>query len=233
MKLREIKDKLLNDRLYQGAIYGVLGTLAVEFVILLIIFVFRALPDSWERELRKEQRQELRQERRKAREQDAGKSRKTAEVQLPAAENPAVGTASAPADSVLEIYEYNIPISRYRKVEGSIRRGEFFSTLMTRLGASQNDIYALDAKSRGVFDMRQIKVGYHYHAYYAPGEPDTLAYVVYEKDNTSYVVFSLRDSLSVQVFEKDITSVTDYVESSMRALRPCWPYPWRTYTPGA
>ena len=90
MKLREIKDKLLNDRLYQGAIYGVLGTLAVEFVILLIIFVFRALPDSWERELRKEERQELRQERRQAREQDAGKSRKTAEVQLPAA---------APADA--------------------------------------------------------------------------------------------------------------------------------------
>lgn len=216
MKLREIKDKLLNDRLYQGAIYGVLGTLAVEFVILLIIFVFRALPDSWERELRKEQRQELRQERRKAREQDAGKSRKTAEVQLPAAENPAVGTAAAPADSIQEIYEYNIPISRYRKVEGSIRRGEFFSTLMTRLGASQNDIYALDAKSKGVFDMRQIKVGYHYHAYYAPGEPDTLAYVVYEKDNTSYVVFSLRDSLSVQVFGKDITSETDYVEVEIK-----------------
>lgn len=206
MKLREIKDKLLNDRLYQGAIYGVLGTLAVEFVILLIIFVFRALPDSWERELRKEQRQELRQERRQAREQDM--------------EIPAVGTAEAeavaPADSVQEIYEYNIPISRYRKVEGSIRRGEFFSTLMTRLGASQNDIYALDAKSRGVFDMRQIKVGYHYHAYYALGEPDTLAYVVYEKDNTSYVVFSLRDSLSVQVFEKDITSVTDYVEVEIK-----------------
>ena len=122
----------------------------------------------------------------------------------------------APADSVQEIYEYNIPISRYRKVEGSIRRGEFFSTLMTRLGASQSDIYALDAKSKGVFDMRQIKVGYHYHAYYAPGEPDTLAYVVYEKDNTSYVVFSLRDSLSVQVFEKDITSVTDYVEVEIK-----------------
>lgn len=203
----------MTDRLFKGVMYGIVGTLAVEFVILLIIFAFRALPDSYEREVRKEERQELREERRMLREQNAVKTRKTAEASAAAAESQAAGAEDyAPADSAQEVYEYNIPISRYRKVEGSIRRGEFFSTLMTRLGASQGDIYALDAKSKGVFDMRQIKVGYHYHAYYAPGEPDTLAYVVYEKDNASYVVFSLRDSLSVQVFEKDISKVVDYVE---------------------
>ena len=187
---------MLSDRIFKGAVYGVLGTLAIEFIILLIIFSIRALPDRSVREARQEERRELRQER---------KDIETGGVN---------GSAEVPqeADSVSEVYEYNIPISRFRKVEGSIRRGEFFSTLMTRLGASQSDIYALDAKSKGVFDMRQIKVGYHYHAYYAPGEPDTLAYVVYEKDNASYVVFSLRDSLSVQVFEKDITSEIDYVE---------------------
>ena len=196
MKIQELKDKLLSDRIFKGVVYGVLGTLAIEFIILLIIFSIRALPDRSVREARQEERRELRQER---------KDIETGGVN---------GSAEVPqeADSVSEVYEYNIPISRFRKVEGSIRRGEFFSTLMTRLGASQSDIYALDAKSKGVFDMRQIKVGYHYHAYYAPGEPDTLAYVVYEKDNASYVVFSLRDSLSVQVFEKDITSEIDYVE---------------------
>ena len=186
----------MSDRIFKGVVYGVLGTLAIEFIILLIIFSIRALPDRSVREARQEERRELRQER---------KDIETGGVN---------GSAEVPqeADSVSEVYEYNIPISRFRKVEGSIRRGEFFSTLMTRLGASQSDIYALDAKSKGVFDMRQIKVGYHYHAYYAPGEPDTLAYVVYEKDNASYVVFSLRDSLSVQVFEKDIASEIDYVE---------------------
>lgn len=199
MKIPELKDKLQNDRLFKGIAYGVLGTLALEFIILLLIFALRALPDSCERGIRREERRELRKERRAVR--AAGPQEAVAEAVVPP------DTAA-----VEEIYEYNIPISEYRKTEGTIRRGEFFSTLMTRLGASQSDIYALDAKSKGVFDMRQIKVGYHYHAYYAPGEPDTLAYVVYEKDNTSYVVFSLRDSLSVQVFEKDITSVTDYVE---------------------
>ena len=204
MKLPELKDKLLSDRLFKGIVCGVIGTLAVEFLILSIIFAFRALPDAADRELRKEEKLELRQERRMAREQRKALRH---EHGTETADTCAQDTLSA-----AEVYEYNIPISRFRKVEGNIRRGEFFSTLMTRLGASQNDIYALDAKSKGVFDMRQIKVGYHYHAYYAPGEPDTLAYVVYEKDNSSYVVFSLLDSLSVNVYEKDIAVETDYVE---------------------
>ena len=143
MKIPELKDKLQNDRLFKGIAYGVLGTLALEFIILLLIFALRALPDSSERGIRREERRELRKERRAVR---------------AAGPQEAVAEAVAPPDTaaVEEIYEYNIPISEYRKTEGTIRRGEFFSTLMTRLGASQSDIYALDAKSKGVFDMRQI-----------------------------------------------------------------------------
>lgn len=193
MKFQEIKDKLLTNSLLKGVVYGALGTLALELVILLIVFAFRA---------------------------GSGVSAEDTAEGMPPERGEVPVPEVAPGDGdtldAVPVYEYNIPISDYRKVEGSIRRGEFFSTLMTRLGASQADIYALDAKSRGVFDMRQIKVGYHYHAYYVPGEPDTLAYVVYEKDNASYVLFSLRDSLSVQVFEKDITKVTDYVEVDIK-----------------
>ena len=183
----------MTNSLLKGVVYGVLGTLALELVILLIVFAFRA---------------------------GSGVSAEDTAEGMPPERGEVPVPEVAPGDGdtldAVPVYEYNIPISDYRKVEGSIRRGEFFSTLMTRLGASQADIYALDAKSRGVFDMRQIKVGYHYHAYYVPGEPDTLAYVVYEKDNASYVLFSLRDSLSVQVFEKDITKVTDYVEVDIK-----------------
>ena len=183
----------MTNSLLKGVVYGGLGTLALELVILLIVFAFRA---------------------------GSGVSAEDTAEGMPPERGEVPVPEVAPGDGdtldAVPVYEYNIPISDYRKVEGSIRRGEFFSTLMTRLGASQADIYALDAKSRGVFDMRQIKVGYHYHAYYVPGEPDTLAYVVYEKDNASYVLFSLRDSLSVQVFEKDITKVTDYVEVDIK-----------------
>lgn len=195
MKFGEIKDKLLSDRLFKGVAIGALAVLAIEFVILSAVYLARSLHDP-----------------------DGGRvpsGRIEAAAQRNTDSVHGLQDGVAAEDTVCgggEVYEYNIPVSKYRKVEGSIRSGEFFSTLMTRLGASQNDIYALDAKSKGVFDMRQIRVGNHYHAYYLPGDPDTLAYVVYEKDNTSYVLFGMEDTLSVCVYEKNIVKETDYVE---------------------
>lgn len=171
MKLRVIKDKLLEDSVLKGVIYGVLGTLSIEFIILLMIFIFRSMPDSAEREIRRMEREELRQERReyKARKGVRNGKRSPLVRNCPVRPNRTGKAGEITAGNQdADVYEYNIPISEFRKEEGSIRRGEFFSTLMTRLGASQSDIYALDSKSKGVFDMRQIKVGNHYHAYYIP-----------------------------------------------------------------
>lgn len=110
------------------------------------------------------------------------------------------------------VYEYGIPIALYDKEEGTVRKGDFFSTVMSRLGVSQADIYALDTKAKGVFDMRQFKVGNHYHAYYSKDEQRRLAYLVYEKDRTSYVLFTLNGEFAVEVFSKDIATELDYVE---------------------
>ncbi len=111
-----------------------------------------------------------------------------------------------------DIYEYGISIAEYDTEEGSIRNGEFFSTLMTRLGVSQNQIYNITNKAKGIFDMRQIKVGNMYHAFFTKDEAHSLAYLVYEKDKLSYVLFSVKDSLYVQVHERDVQTVIDYVE---------------------
>lgn len=193
MNFQEIKDRVLTDRMFKGIVIGVLSSLAVSIIILLAVTVFRPSPGQVP---------------------VAGQDAEDVDVRTQPQSGD--GEEDDAAESLTDgIYEYGVPLSKYRKVEGNIRRGEFFSTLMTRLGASQEDIYALDVKSKGVFDMRQIKVGYHYHAYYLPGEPDTLAQVVYEKDNASYVVFTLVDSLSVTVHEKDIVSEIDYVEVSI------------------
>ena len=170
MNFQELKERVLTDRLFKGVMIG-------ELLILIIVWIVRLIPAP------------------------SGREAAIPDADPSCPEQNVAARADKRAETVSEgeVYEYGIPLSRYRKVEGNIRKGEFFSTLMTRLGASQSDIYALDALSKGVFDMRQMKVGYHYHAYYLPGEPDTLAQVVYEKDNASYVVFTLRDSLSVRV----------------------------------
>lgn len=110
------------------------------------------------------------------------------------------------------IFEYGLPISEYDIEEGKIGRGEFFSTLMERLGVTQKDAYTLSEIAKRKFDLRQIKVGYSYHAFYTKDEERSLAYLVYEKDKRSYVLFSLKDSMYVDVHEKDIKTVINFAE---------------------
>ncbi len=195
MNFRTILDKVLSDRLFRGVLIGICATLALELIIYLTVLICGAC-----------------QERRQARGYDCTED--VSEVETRTEKVPVVSVANeenAPSAED-DISEYTISVDRFESVEGSIRKGEFFSTLMTRLGASQSDIYALDGLARGVFDMRQIKVGYPYHAYYTRDDARELAYLVYEKDNSSYVLFTLLDTLKVEVFEKDIQRVIDYVE---------------------
>lgn len=126
---------------------------------------------------------------------------------------------SSPADfsgfDNFEGAEAQFSYENYDVVDGKVKSGDYFSTLMSRLGASQSDIYQLDQKAKGVFDMRLLKVGYPYHAYYSKGESGRLAHLVYEQDNLSYVVFSLEDSLSVHSYKKNVKTAIDYVEVSI------------------
>ncbi len=211
MNFRGILDKVLNDRMFKGVLIGVGATLALEIIIYLAILVCGACREGREvpagytdcAELQSVQESENVQVDRIAAE----------EGQI--ADSVEVLSAEDAGQNEDVVSEYSISVSDFESVEGSIRKGEFFSTLMTRLGASQSDIYTLDALAKGVFDMRQIKAGYPYHAYYTGDDARKLAYLVYEKDNTSYVLFTLLDTLKVEVFGKDIRKMVDYVEVSI------------------
>ncbi len=211
MNIRNILDKVLSDRLYKGLLAGVGLTLLLELFIYIAVIVFSG-DSSYRSKVCEEDSIELKEVTSSEHTEVVPdkKKRKKKDMRADYTLNMTVEDVN---DG--EIYEYSIPVDKFEKAEGSIRRGEFFSTLMTRLGASQSDIYALDALAKGIFDMKQIKVGYHYHAYYTKDEARDLAYMVYEKDNASYVLFTLLDTLKVEVFEKDIRKVVDYAEVSI------------------
>ncbi len=189
MNIRDILDKILKDRLFKGVLIGVGATFALALIVYLVVILCKTAPV---------------EEVESVDTVDAVCVEDTVEVQQ---------AQTIAADGAVS--EYSIPVDQFESVDGTIRKGEFFSTLMARLGASQTDIYALDGLAKGVFDMRQIKVGYPYHAFYTRDDARRLAYLVYEKDNTSYVRFTLVDSLKVEVFEKDIQKAIDYVEVSI------------------
>ncbi len=100
------------------------------------------------------------------------------------------------------ITEFGIPVSMFDVQEGSVKKGQFFSKLMSDLGVSNTDAYALAEASKGVFDLKKLKVGKNYRAYFTRDEVPRLAYLVYEETPTSYFVFGLNDSIFVKSFNE-------------------------------
>lgn len=110
------------------------------------------------------------------------------------------------------IYEYGIPIALYDVEEHKVGKGEFFSTILDKNGVPAKRVYDLTQKCKGVFDVRQIRVGNEYHTYFSKDSVPSLHYLVYERDAHSFVVFSLKDSLSVTIHEKEIETTLHYAE---------------------
>ena len=137
-------------------------------------------------------------------------SKASAEVHDTVDRNP--GITAATDDE--HIYEHGIPVDMYSVEDGVVEDGDYFSVLMEKLGVGQTEANALVETSRKVFDVKNIRVGNHYHAYYAPdttGE-DRLAYLVYDRDRRSVVVFSLEGEPKVYLDEQDVQTILHYDE---------------------
>ena len=99
-----------------------------------------------------------------------------------------------------------------RMVEGKVKSGQFFSNLLGGLGMSQQEAYNLTVACDSVFDVKTLRVGNAYRAYY--DDADTLSdggrlrYLVYERDRASSIVFSCESPYKAWVYEKPI-----YIES--------------------
>ena len=131
-------------------------------------------------------------------------------------ENRAVRDRSGKSAAVEDehIYEHGIPVDMYSVEDGEVKEGDYFSVIMESLGVPQNTVNDLIAAGRKVFDVKNIRVGNRYHAYFEPDTTgdDRLAYLVYDRDKRSVVVFSLQDTLQVYVDEKDMTTTLHYDE---------------------
>lgn len=105
------------------------------------------------------------------------------------------------------VLKYGLEIEKYEVVPGEIGKGDFFGSIMENFGVGANQVQKILKASEEVFDVRKIKLGSQYEVLV---EKDTLgeaAYFVYELDNLSYAVVSLKDSLYARIYEKEVEAV--------------------------
>ena len=100
-------------------------------------------------------------------------------------------------------------------VEGKVKNGQFFSSLLTSLGMSAQEGYNLTQACDGVFDVKSLRVGNSYKAYYDGG--DVLKYIVYEASRTSDIVFGCQSPYEVRKYEKPVTVESRYADVTINS----------------
>lgn len=92
---------------------------------------------------------------------------------------------------------------------GEVKNGQFFSTLLGGLGLSQQEAYNLTEATKEVFDVKTLRVGKQYRAYY---KDSVLKYLVYDRDKASSIVFNCTAPYAAWVYEKPVTVEQRYAD---------------------
>lgn len=110
-------------------------------------------------------------------------------------------------------YKYGIPIDNYDIVYGTVEKNQTLSTILTRHGLNNNQVNSVVNASKGVFNVRSMRIGQAYACLRCADttliEPK-MEYFVYEDNDESYVVFDLR------------------IDTAYSAIRGYYPVEWRT-----
>ena len=112
------------------------------------------------------------------------------------------------SSSVTSIYGFDTDSLRVE--ESKVRSGQYFSTLLAGLGMSQKQSYDLTQASSSVFDVKTLRVGQTYRAYYdAAG---SLAYLVYDRDKAGGIVFDCTEPYGAWTYEKQVEVQSRYAD---------------------
>ena len=97
-----------------------------------------------------------------------------------------------------------------RCAEGKVKSGQFFSTLFGSLGMSAQEAYNLAQACTPVFDVKTLRVGNSYKAYYSSEE--CLEYVVYDRDRIHCIIFDCTEPYDVWEYQKPVTRNEKYAD---------------------
>ena len=100
-------------------------------------------------------------------------------------------------------------------VEGKVQNGQFFSTLLIKLGLDAQQAYDLTMSCSPVFDVKTLRVGNSYRAYYGSG--NVLEHLVYDQSRTASIVFDCRSPYGAHVYEKPVTVEQKYADVTINS----------------
>ncbi len=108
---------------------------------------------------------------------------------------------------VVEVVKrYGIPVEGYQITENRVRSGQTMGNIMSSHGRTPLDIDRLDRAAKEIFPLKNMKAGQTYVTFTAVDSLGTerLDYIAYERNMVDYVLFSMGDSISVNLGSKPV-----------------------------
>ena len=114
-----------------------------------------------------------------------------------------------------EVHVLGFASDSLRCVEGKVKSGQFFSNLFGALGMSAQEAYNLAQACDTVFNVKSLRVGNTYRAYYS--SDDRLEYMVYDRDRMHCVVFDCTEPYDLWIYEKPVTRNERYADVTINS----------------
>ena len=115
--------------------------------------------------------------------------------------------------------EYGIVVDSLFVKKDRVKRNQSLSDILGMYGVGRKEIHELAQKAKLVFDVRKIREGNSFAFIFGQDSVPQPEYFIYEESPASYIVFTLKDPLSVHRGEKPIerilTEAGGTIESSL------------------
>ena len=115
------------------------------------------------------------------------------------------------------VYEYGIPVDSFNIVKGQIKKGQTLSGLFTQLGCNRKCTNQLCLIPDSILNIRNVRAGDEYSAFYTQTETPQLLYVVYHSSLVEHYVFHLEDSLHIHTFTKPVRTETKVAKANIES----------------
>jgi murein DD-endopeptidase MepM/ murein hydrolase activator NlpD len=101
---------------------------------------------------------------------------------------------------------FGLPLDSFNVAESIIQRNEFLASILELYNVDNNTITRLQEKSKYVYDVRKMKAGTQYTVFSSKDTSHKVCYFVYQPNAIDYVLYDLRDSVSVFSGKRQVTA---------------------------
>jgi murein DD-endopeptidase MepM/ murein hydrolase activator NlpD len=108
--------------------------------------------------------------------------------------------------TVIVPHRFGLALDSFNVTESIIQRNEFLASILELYNVDNTTISRLQEKSKYVFDVKKMRAGSQYTVFCTKDTLKKVCYFVYQPNAIDYVLYDLRDSISVITGKRQVTA---------------------------